>query len=73
MAHHLTPEEQSELDHLHALLKTYKRNLQHLESQVAAFGGLTNAPLHIINQRESTLADIARINQDIARITGQPL
>jgi hypothetical protein len=52
MPRQLTPDEQTQMDHLKSQLTTYLRNLRHLEGQAVGHGGEKLAPIFVINQHE---------------------
>jgi hypothetical protein len=47
-----------------AELSQYERNLQRLDLQLAKYGGEMSAPLHLLNQRDDTLAKIEELKQN---------
>jgi hypothetical protein len=56
---------QEDIAHQQTLLKTYRRNLAHLERQAASHGGESDAPVHIVNSLEETRANISRIESTL--------
>jgi hypothetical protein len=58
----------SDRTHLANLLTIHRRNLEILEAQAAQFGGV--APLHIVNQLNSTKAEIARLEAQLGISSG---
>jgi hypothetical protein len=73
MPRQLTPDEQTQLDHLKSQLTTYQRNLRHLEGQADGHGGEKLAPIFVINQLEDTRSNIERIKREIAVLEGAPV
>jgi hypothetical protein len=72
MPRQLTPDEQTQMDHLKSQLTTYLRNLRHLEGQAVGHGGEKLAPIFVINQLEDTRTNIERITGEIAVLEGEP-
>ena len=52
---------QVDIDHQQTLLRTYRRNLAHLERQAASHGGEDAAPVHVINGLDEARTNIRRI------------
>lgn len=53
-------------EHLLELLKIHRRNLQHLDEQIASYGGRMSSPILILNQRDEADAAIQRLESQLA-------
>jgi hypothetical protein len=63
---------QADIGHQQTLLRTYRRNLAHLERQAASYGGEEAAPLQVINGLDEARTNIRRI-KGILRGWGVPV
>jgi hypothetical protein len=52
-------------NHQDNLLTIHRRNLHRLETQIALHGGEMSAPLHLLNQRDETQAEIERLEAEL--------
>lgn len=59
--------------HLEKLLKTYTRNKNLLESQMASFGGEDTAPVHILNQLDAVRDKIKELQGQLDALGAPPV
>ncbi|MBC8076795.1 MAG: hypothetical protein H7Y32_12025 [Chloroflexales bacterium] len=52
--------------HIEQLLKIHRRSLATLEMQAANYGGEANAPLHIVNQLDTTREEIRKLESRLS-------
>src|SRR5262249_27731535 len=55
---------------LDALLQTYRRNLQIIERQIAAQGGVDQAPIRLINEADDARHSIADLERQVTLLGG---
>lgn len=61
---------EDELTHVQALLDRRRRALRFLEQQIATYGGESNIPIKLFNDRADTQDEINRLQAKYAELRG---
>lgn len=62
----------SELDHIQAQLNIYQQQLNRLDQQIANFGGMHLAPLHLISPHEALAQQIRELQAQLPTSNPNP-
>ena len=62
----------SELAHIQAQLTSYQQQLNRLDQQIANFGGMRSAPLHLISQHEALAQQIRELQAQLPTFNPNP-
>jgi len=73
MRKQLMSAEVKQLKHLETLRETYQRNVAHYERTAAKYAGEDNLPLHMIHDLRANREELAKVESELVRLTGEPV